>query len=248
MKAVEQDPSHSEAQSLITGLQEDAASKRTEAVKLSFAGIKEEAVKQITCAIETNPSLAEYHVFRCVIWSMCACMCACICAYTYVHTYVIFHGIHTYYSKIWYMCVLFLCICTVRMYVNCIAHMYIRTYICMYIIYPLHIHTLCIHIDMSHCSLTVCSEGILYVYPVHIHTLCTNIVRLLYVQRELVPSIGAVQQSPERLPHCSSQVWRGSGPSHVQTGHEAASTDVQRRGSGSLQVLSSYCVMVWCRW
>ena len=178
-------------------------------------------------------------------------MHACVHAYVHIRMCIRMSSFMAYIHIIprFGTCVFFfLCICTVRMYVNCIAHMYIRTYICMYIIYPLHIHTLCIHIDMSHCSLTVCSEGILYVYPVHIHTLCTNIVRLLYVQRELVPSIGAVQQSPERLPHCSSQVWRGSGPSHVQTGHEAASTDVQRRGSGSLQVLSSYCVMVWCRW
>ena len=66
IRSLEQDPTHTEAQTLLASLQTEASLKREEAVRLRFAGNKEEAVKQITSAIETNPSVPEYNVFRCV--------------------------------------------------------------------------------------------------------------------------------------------------------------------------------------
>jgi tetratricopeptide (TPR) repeat protein len=64
IRSLEQDPTHTEAQTLLASLQTEASLKREEAVRLRFAGNKEEAVKQITSAIETNPSVPEYNVFR----------------------------------------------------------------------------------------------------------------------------------------------------------------------------------------
>ena len=51
---------------LLQCLQNEAVVMRTQALELSLEGRKEEAVKKLSSAIDRNPTLAEYHVFRCL--------------------------------------------------------------------------------------------------------------------------------------------------------------------------------------
>ena len=63
--------SHPAARKLLHSLQKEAAAMRSQALELSLEGRKEEAVKKLSCAIDRNPTLAEYHVFRCLFVSPC---------------------------------------------------------------------------------------------------------------------------------------------------------------------------------
>jgi len=58
--------SHTAAKKLLQCLQKEAMVMRTQALELSLEGRKEEAVKKLSSAIDRNPTLAEYHVFRCL--------------------------------------------------------------------------------------------------------------------------------------------------------------------------------------
>ena len=58
--------SHTAAKKLLQCLQKEAVVMRTQALELSIEGRKEEAVKKLSSAIDRNPTLAEYHVFRCL--------------------------------------------------------------------------------------------------------------------------------------------------------------------------------------
>lgn len=77
--------SHTAAEKLLQCLQKDAVVKRTQALELSLEGRKEEAVKKLSSAIDRNPTLAEYHVFRCLpavlpmpcVPLLCACRLMC---------------------------------------------------------------------------------------------------------------------------------------------------------------------------
>lgn len=57
-------PEHPEALEMISLLEKKAAESRLQAMQLNIAGKHREALQKISIAIETNPSVAEYHVLR----------------------------------------------------------------------------------------------------------------------------------------------------------------------------------------
>ena len=71
---VKSDGSHRGAKALLDSLQKEAVTMRTQALELSLEGRKEEAIRKISSAIERNPILAEYHVFRCLQVSPMMCV------------------------------------------------------------------------------------------------------------------------------------------------------------------------------
>lgn len=58
------DPSHPEAVKMINKLEQTATECKLHATKLYMIGKHREAVQRISAAIETNPSVADYHVLR----------------------------------------------------------------------------------------------------------------------------------------------------------------------------------------
>lgn len=71
---------HKAAKALQDSLQKEAVTMRTQALELSLEGRKQEAVRKISSAIERNPTLAEYHVFRCLLVPPMMCVAAvCLC-------------------------------------------------------------------------------------------------------------------------------------------------------------------------
>ncbi|XP_076454901.1 tetratricopeptide repeat protein 16-like isoform X2 [Babylonia areolata] len=58
------EPGHPEAQHMMRTLEEKAGESRLQAMQLNIAGKHREALQKISIAIETNPSVAEYHVLR----------------------------------------------------------------------------------------------------------------------------------------------------------------------------------------
>ncbi|KAK7478800.1 hypothetical protein BaRGS_00030011 [Batillaria attramentaria] len=57
-------PDHPEARQMMSSLEQKAAENRLQAMQLNIAGKHREALQKISIAIETNPSVAEYHVLR----------------------------------------------------------------------------------------------------------------------------------------------------------------------------------------
>lgn len=58
------DPIHPEALHLMNSLESQSLDLRNEAMKLNLLGRYRDALQKISLAIETNPSLAEFHVLR----------------------------------------------------------------------------------------------------------------------------------------------------------------------------------------
>lgn len=58
------DPDHAEARIIMTGLEQRAAETKLQAIRLNINGKHREALQKISLAIETNPSVADYHVLR----------------------------------------------------------------------------------------------------------------------------------------------------------------------------------------
>ena len=69
---------HKAAKALLECLQKEAVTMRAQALELSLEGRKEEAVTKISSAIERNPTLAEYHVFRCLLVPPCWAWLLCV--------------------------------------------------------------------------------------------------------------------------------------------------------------------------
>ena len=57
-------PNHPEAKLMMSALEQRAAESKMQAMQLNIAGKYREALQKISIAIETNPSVAEYHVLR----------------------------------------------------------------------------------------------------------------------------------------------------------------------------------------
>lgn len=62
--ALSVDPQHQEAVKLRAQMQQRAEELKKEAVQLTLMKRRREALQKISLAIETNPSVADYHILR----------------------------------------------------------------------------------------------------------------------------------------------------------------------------------------
>ena len=62
--ALNLDPNHIEAQQMMSAVIQRGSSNKLQAMQLNIAGKHREALQKISTAIETNPSVADFHVLR----------------------------------------------------------------------------------------------------------------------------------------------------------------------------------------
>ena len=58
------DPDHEEAKAIMAAIVKRANASKLQAMQLNIAGKHREALQKISIAIETNPSVADFHVLR----------------------------------------------------------------------------------------------------------------------------------------------------------------------------------------
>ena len=62
--ALDLEPEHSEAKEMLIGLEQQAESYKDQAVRLALTSRHREALQKISAAIETNPTVTEFHNLR----------------------------------------------------------------------------------------------------------------------------------------------------------------------------------------
>lgn len=65
--ALNLDPDHHEAKSIMSEVTKRANTNKIQAMQLNIAGKHREALQKISIAIETDPSVADFHVLRYIV-------------------------------------------------------------------------------------------------------------------------------------------------------------------------------------